>query len=49
MQLWNIRTLSLIYEFKGWGSSILCLENSPALDVVGVGLADGRVILHNLR
>ena len=27
----------------------MCLEQATALDVVGVGLADGRVILHNIR
>lgn len=26
-----------------------CMAPSPALDVVGVGLADGRVVLHNVR
>jgi U3 small nucleolar RNA-associated protein 21 len=31
------------------GSPVRCLAASPALDVVGVGLADGRAILHNLR
>jgi U3 small nucleolar RNA-associated protein 21 len=28
---------------------VRCLQPSPALDVVGVGLADGRAVLHNLR
>jgi hypothetical protein len=31
------------------GAPVRCLAASPALDVVGVGLADGRAILHNLR
>lgn len=31
------------------GSPVKCLAASPALDVVGVGLADGRAVLHNLR
>jgi hypothetical protein len=31
------------------GSPVRCLAASPALDVIGVGLADGRAILHNLR
>lgn len=26
-----------------------CISASPALDVLGVGLQDGRVVLHNLR
>ncbi|EFJ49064.1 hypothetical protein VOLCADRAFT_59899 [Volvox carteri f. nagariensis] len=39
MQLWNLRSGVLLYTFKG----------CPALDVVGVGLADGRAVLHNVR
>lgn len=31
------------------GSPVRCLAASPALDVVGVGLSDGRAIVHNLR
>lgn len=31
------------------GSAVRTIAASPALDVVGVGLADGRAILHNLR
>eukprot|EP01130_Rhizamoeba_saxonica_P018231 TRINITY_DN9057_c0_g1_i1.p1 TRINITY_DN9057_c0_g1~~TRINITY_DN9057_c0_g1_i1.p1 ORF type:complete len:883 (-),score=176.62 TRINITY_DN9057_c0_g1_i1:97-2664(-) len=49
MQLWNIRKRKLIYSFDGWGSEITCIEQSPAVDVVGIGLKDGRIILHNLK
>ncbi|XP_019856091.1 PREDICTED: WD repeat-containing protein 36-like [Amphimedon queenslandica] len=49
MQLWNIRTSRLVHTFNGWGSPLLCLEQSTALDVVGVGLANGGVLLHNVR
>lgn len=31
------------------GSAVRSLAMSPALDVVGVGLADGRLVLHNLK
>jgi U3 small nucleolar RNA-associated protein 21 len=31
------------------GAAVRVLAGSPALDVVGVGLADGRAVLHNLR
>lgn len=34
---------------QGWGCAITSCEISPALDVVGLGTTDGRVILHNLR
>ena len=49
MQLWNIRTNKLIYTFSGWGSAVLVVAQSPAVDVVGVGLESGGVVLHNLR
>lgn len=39
----------LIYTFDGWSSSVTSLEQSPVLDIVGVGLNDGRIIIHNLR
>ena len=41
LQLWNFATASRLYEFAGWGSAVRCIAPSPALDVVGVGLADG--------
>ncbi|CAH1373221.1 unnamed protein product [Tenebrio molitor] len=49
MQLWNINNLKLIYSFRGWKSPIICLEQAPALDVIAVGLASGKIILHNLK
>ncbi|POM64424.1 Hypothetical protein PHPALM_20045 [Phytophthora palmivora] len=33
LQLWNIRKMKCIYEFKGWGSAVTALEQSPAVDV----------------
>ncbi|GLC36521.1 hypothetical protein PLESTM_000455900 [Pleodorina starrii] len=48
MGLWNFKTGTLLYTFKGWGVPIRTLSPSPALDVVGVGLADGRAVLHNV-
>ncbi|XP_077238613.1 transducin family protein / WD-40 repeat family protein [Tasmannia lanceolata] len=49
LQLWNISTKKKLYEFKGWNSSIYCCVSSPALDVVAVGCADGKVHVHNVR
>jgi WD40 repeat protein len=34
---------------RGWGCAVRCLAHTPALDVVVVGLADGRALLYNLR
>lgn len=49
LQLWNLRSAKLIYNFKGWGSPISVLEQAPAIDVIAVGLEDGRIIIHNLK
>ncbi|KAI8469981.1 MAG: WD40-repeat-containing domain protein [Monoraphidium minutum] len=49
LQLWNFVTGTRLHTFAGWGSAVRCLAPSPALDVVGAGLADGRAVLHNLR
>lgn len=46
MQLWNLKSKELVYNFKGWGSPIRALEQSPALDVVAVGLHDGTTSLY---
>ncbi|CAK9147531.1 unnamed protein product [Ilex paraguariensis] len=49
LQLWNISTKKKLYDFKGWNSSICCCVSSPALDVVAVGCADGKIHVHNIR
>ncbi|KFM26597.1 putative WD repeat-containing protein [Auxenochlorella protothecoides] len=49
LQLWNFSTGTLLHEFRGLGSGIRVLAPSPALDVIGLGLADGRVVLLDLR
>ncbi|XP_050460785.1 WD repeat-containing protein 36 [Cataglyphis hispanica] len=49
LQLWNIKSMKMIYTFKGWHSSVTALEQAPAIDVAAIGLNDGRIILHNLK
>ena len=49
LQLWNIKSNKLIYSFDGWNSGVTVLAQAPAIDVVAIGLADGRIVLHNLR
>ncbi|KAH8874328.1 WD repeat-containing protein 36 [Schistosoma japonicum] len=49
LQLWNVMSRRLLYWFKGFNSSVTCLQQAPAVDVCAIGLADGRVIIHNLR
>jgi hypothetical protein len=48
IQLRNFNSDTLLYTFK-LNSRICCLEGSPALDVVGIGLADGSAVLLNLK
>ncbi|KAG2249340.1 hypothetical protein Bca52824_088968 [Brassica carinata] len=49
LQLWNINTKKMLYQFKGWGSPVCCCVSSPALDVVAIGCADGKIHVHNLK
>lgn len=49
LQLWNLHKGKLIYTFLGWNSPVTVLEQAPAVDVVAVGLEDGRTVLHNLK
>ncbi len=49
MQLWNMKKSQLVYTYKSFGAAVTCLRQAPAIDVCGVGLADGRIILHNLK
>ncbi|XP_011019954.1 PREDICTED: U3 small nucleolar RNA-associated protein 21 homolog [Populus euphratica] len=49
LQLWNVSTKKMLYEFKGWGSSVTSCVSSPALDVVAVGCLDGKIHVHNIR
>ncbi|XP_014881849.1 WD repeat-containing protein 36 [Poecilia latipinna] len=49
LQLWNIRTSKLLFTFPGWSAAVTVLQQSPAVDVVGVGTATGHIIIHNIR
>ncbi|XP_075934337.1 WD repeat-containing protein 36 [Anarhichas minor] len=49
LQLWNIKTSKLLFTFSGWSAGVTVLQQSPAVDVVGVGTATGRIIIHNIR
>ena len=49
LALVNFATGATIHVFTGFGCSVRCLVGSPALDVVALGLQDGRCVLHNLR
>lgn len=49
LQLWNLKTNKCVYRFKGWGSAVLSVVQSNVVDVVAIGLEDGRILMHNLK
>ena len=50
MELWNLRSKKRVHAFvHDWSASVMALEQSPALDVVAAGLADGHVYIHQLK
>ncbi|KAJ1729073.1 rRNA-processing protein utp21 [Coemansia biformis] len=49
MQVWNIQSRRCLYEFKSFGSGVACMVQAPAIDVLALGLLDGRVLLHNVK
>eukprot|EP00898_Chlorokybus_atmophyticus_P000527 jgi/Chlat1/1475/Chrsp12S02073 len=49
LALYNISSLKRIHLFQSFQVPVRCCVNSPALDTVGIGLADGRVIVHNIK
>uniref|UniRef100_A0A671VVY0 WD repeat domain 36 n=1 Tax=Sparus aurata TaxID=8175 RepID=A0A671VVY0_SPAAU len=49
LQLWNIKTSKLLFTFPGWSAGVTVLQQTPAVDTVGIGTATGRIIIHNIR
>ncbi|KAM9794306.1 WD repeat-containing protein 36 [Syngnathus typhle] len=49
LQLWNLKSSKLLYTFAGWSAGVTVLQQSPAVDVVAVGTATGRIVIHNIR
>lgn len=49
MQLWNIKDCKLIHTFQSFENRINVLEAAPAIDVVAIGLQNGRIVLLNLK
>ncbi|CAK7345800.1 unnamed protein product [Dovyalis caffra] len=49
LQLWNVSTMKMLFEVKGWDLSVTSCVSSPALDVVTVGCADGKIRVYNTR
>lgn len=49
LQLWNVQSEQCLYKFEGWGSEVTSINQSPVEDVLGIGLADGHVYVHNIK
>lgn len=49
LQLWNIKKSALVHTFQRFDTRIDVLEPAPAMDVIALGLADGMIILLNLK
>ena len=52
LEVWNTRTRRCLFRSSPEvcnGAPVTCLAQSPALDVLGCGLADGRAVLYVLR
>lgn len=49
LQLWNIRQSKLIYTFNRFSSKITIMEQSPAIDIVAVGMSNGQISLLNIK
>uniref|UniRef100_A0A0C9PWV5 WDR36 protein n=1 Tax=Fopius arisanus TaxID=64838 RepID=A0A0C9PWV5_9HYME len=49
LQLWNLKTIKMVYTFDGWNSPVTALEQAPAMDVMAIGLGNGTVKMHNIK
>ena len=39
----------MVYHFKSFNQPVTVLTQSPALDVIAIGLQDGTIVLHNIK
>ncbi|XP_062535768.1 WD repeat-containing protein 36 [Armigeres subalbatus] len=49
LQLWNIKSSKLVHTFEGFDSKVMVLSQAPAIDVVAVGLQNGRIVVMNIK
>ena len=47
--LLNFRTSSCVHRFDPLNASVTAMEQSCAVDCVGIGLSDGRLLLRNIK
>ncbi|KRZ30000.1 Protein sidekick -like protein [Trichinella pseudospiralis] len=49
LRLFNVRTSRVVYEFQGWHSPVVVMQQSPVINVIAIGLANGQIFVHNLK
>lgn len=49
LQLWNVPTETCLYTFTGWDSPVVSLVQAPSKDIIGIGLEDGHIYIHDIR
>ncbi|XP_058062209.1 WD repeat-containing protein 36 [Anopheles bellator] len=49
LQLWNLKSGKLVHTFESFNSKVLQLVQAPAIDVIAIGLQNGRIVLLNIK
>ena len=49
VQLWNVSSRKMIYEFANVGGSVVTIVQSTQLDVVAIGTEKGKIVLLHLK
>ncbi|XP_035776148.1 WD repeat-containing protein 36-like [Anopheles albimanus] len=49
LQLWNLKSGKLVHKFGSFDSKVLQLVQAPAIDVIAIGLHNGRIVLLNIK
>lgn len=50
LQLWNVKSNKMLYEFSGWGHAVTVLKQAAsAIHVIGIGLANGSIYIHDIQ
>ncbi len=50
LAVWNLQSCKQRFCSAAFaGRAVSCLATSPAVDVLAVGFADGRIALHNIK
>ncbi|CCG80725.1 Uncharacterized WD repeat-containing protein C1672.07 [Taphrina deformans PYCC 5710] len=49
LEIWNVRTGSMIHRTESFGNTITALASAPVVDVIAVGLLDGSIFVYHLR